>query len=160
MLLCRPSDPEQVSTTNNEVGTGPPLKVAGGPVHAEPEREGAAQTDKAGGCGRGQPSHGAPAPAGATSHPLVTLPTETEPASGSATDGGPEPKGPKVGERVAVVDVLRAVAAAKAGTRLPSERCPLLPDPDVVARDDVRRELFRRQAASRGVVIPEVGNDG
>ena len=59
-----------------------------------------------------------------TSHPLVTLPTETEPASGSATDGGPEPKGPKVGERVAVVDVLRAVAAAKAGTRLPSERCP------------------------------------
>ena len=55
---------------------------------------------------------------------------------------------------------LRAVAAAKAGTRLPSERCPLLPDPDVVARDDVRRELFRRQAASRGVVIPEVGNDG
>ena len=28
-----------------------------------------------------------------------------------------------------------------------------------VARDDVRRELFRRQAASRGVVIPEVGND-
>ena len=159
-LLCRPSDPEQVSTTNNEVGTGPPLKVAGGPVLVVTEREGAAPTDKAGGCGRGQPSHGAPAPAGATSHPLVTLPTETEPASGSATDGGPEPKGPKVGERVAVVDVLRAVAAAKAGTRLPSERCPLLPDPDVVARDDVRRELFRRQAASRGVVIPEVGNDG
>ena len=160
--FCRPSDPDpgHDSTTNNEVGTGPPLKVASGPVHTEPEREGAAQTDKAGGCGRGQPSHGAPAPAGATSHPLVTLPTETEPASGSATDGGPEPKGPKVGERVAVVDVLRAVAAAKAGTRLPSERCPLLPDPDVVARDDVRRELFRRQAASRGVVIPEVGNDG
>ena len=158
--ISRPSDPEHNSTTNNEVGTGPPLKVASGPVHAEPEREGAAQTDKAGGCGRGQPSHGAPAPAGATSHPLVTLPTETEPASGSATDGEPEPKGPKVGERVAVVDVLRAVAAAKAGTRLPSERCPLLPDPDVVARDDARRELFRRQAASRGVVIPEVGNDG
>ena len=74
-LLCRPSDPEHDSTTNNEVGAGPPLKVAGGAVHAEPEREGAAQTDKAGGCGRGQPSHGAPAPAGATSHPLVTLPT-------------------------------------------------------------------------------------
>ena len=159
--ISRPSDPEHDSTTNNEVGAGPPLKVAGGAVHAEqPEREGEGATDKAGGCGRGQPSHGAPAPAGATSHPLVTLPTETEPASGSATDGGPEPKGPKVGERVAVVDVLRAVAAAKAGTRLPSERCPLLPDPDVVARDDVRRELFRRQAASRGVVIPEVGNDG
>ena len=160
--FCRPSDPDpgHDSTTNNEVGTGPPLEVAGGPVLVVTEREGAAQTDKAGGCGRGQPSHGAPAPAGATSHPLVTLPTETEPASGSATDGGPEPKGPKVGERVAVVDVLRAVAAAKAGTRLPSERCPLLPDPDVVARDDVRRELFRRQAASRGVVIPEVGNDG
>ena len=35
----------------------------------------------------------APAPAGATPHPLVTLPTETEPASGGATTGEPEPKG-------------------------------------------------------------------
>ena len=100
-MVCRPPDPEQVSTTNNEVGAGPPpphIRVAGGAVHAAPEREGAAPTDKAGGCGRGQPSHGAPAPAGATSHPLVTLPTETEPASGGATDSGPEPK---VGEQVA-----------------------------------------------------------
>ena len=27
----------------------------------------------------------------------------------------------------------------------------IYPDPDVVARDDARRELFRRQAAERGV---------
>ena len=99
--ISRLSDPEHASTTGEGAGP-PPGRVAGGAVYDEHEREGE-PTDKAGGCGRGQPSLGAPAPVGATSHPRLTLPTETEPASGGTTDGGPEPKGPKVGEQLANV---------------------------------------------------------
>ena len=79
--ISRPPDPEQVSTTNNEVGAGPPPgRVAGGAVHAaERERE------------------RSPHPPGGAVGGAEPPPTPVYP-DGGATDGGPEPK---VGEQVA-----------------------------------------------------------
>ena len=153
--VCRPRDPKGSCDIDQAGGLPLPQRRGDGPTGASAftlannpkpkvgEQKGSKPTDKAGGCGRGQPSPTVIAPPDATSHPLVKRPPATEPASGCVTIGDPE-----VGQRLD--EVLRSLVNSKRSVHEGPPDSPTITDPERIAKRERAKEQWTRAAAQLG----------